>query len=68
MCIVTRPPVNVAVETLRWPALANPSVLVVSATAAGAIHVAAGREVVVTGIGKTAAAAATTEALLRRET
>jgi len=43
------------------------SVLVVSATAAEATHVPAGTDVVVTGIGKTAAAAATTEALLQRE-
>ena len=40
--------------------------LVVSATEAEAAHVPAGLEVVVTGIGKTAAAALTTEALLRR--
>ena len=40
--------------------------LVVSATAAEAAHVPTGLEVVVTGIGKTAAAAVTTEALLRR--
>jgi len=43
------------------------SVLVISATAAEATHVPAGLDVVVTGIGKTAAAAATTEALLRRD-
>jgi nucleoside phosphorylase len=41
-------------------------VLVVSATPAEAAHVAAGIDVVVTGIGKTAAAAATTEAVLAR--
>jgi adenosylhomocysteine nucleosidase len=40
--------------------------LVVSATAAEARHVPAHLEVVITGIGKTAAAAATTEALLAR--
>ena len=40
--------------------------LVVSATEAEAAHVPAGLEVVVTGIGKTAAAVLTTEALLRR--
>ena len=40
--------------------------LVVSATEAEAAHVPAGLEVVVTGIGKTAAAALTTDALLRR--
>ena len=41
-------------------------VLVVSATAAEARHVPDGLDVVVTGIGKTAAAAVTTEALLAR--
>jgi adenosylhomocysteine nucleosidase len=41
-------------------------VLVVSATRAEAVHVPAGFDVVVTGIGKTAAAVATTEALLSR--
>ena len=40
--------------------------LIVSATAAEARHVPAGLEVVVTGIGKTAAAAVTTEAVLAR--
>jgi nucleoside phosphorylase len=40
--------------------------LVVSATAVEAAHVPPGVEVVVTGIGKTAAAVATTEALLAR--
>lgn len=41
--------------------------LVVSATRAEAEHVPAGVDLVVTGIGKTAAASATTEALLRRD-
>ena len=40
--------------------------LVVSATVAEARHVPAGFDVVVTGLGKTAAAAATTEALIAR--
>jgi adenosylhomocysteine nucleosidase len=43
------------------------SCLVVSATDAEAAHVPAGMELVVTGIGKTAAATATTEALLARD-
>jgi nucleoside phosphorylase len=41
-------------------------ILVVSATAAEAAHVPAGSDVVVTGIGKVAAATVTTEALLSR--
>jgi nucleoside phosphorylase len=40
--------------------------LVVSATEAEAVHVPPGVDVVITGIGKTAAAAATTEAVLAR--
>ena len=43
-----------------------PHLLVVAATRAEAAHVPAGVEVVVTGIGKTAAAVATTRALARR--
>jgi adenosylhomocysteine nucleosidase len=42
------------------------ALLVISATAAEATRVPAGFDVVVTGIGKTAAAAVTTEAILRR--
>ena len=49
------------------PAESTERYLVVSATAAEATHVPAGLDVVVTGIGKTAAAAATTEALLWRD-
>jgi adenosylhomocysteine nucleosidase len=45
---------------------AVPHLLVVAATHAEAAHVPAGVEVVVTGIGKTAAAVATTRALTRR--
>ncbi len=41
-------------------------VLVVSATAAEANHVPAGLDVVITGIGKSAAAAATTQAVIER--
>ena len=41
-------------------------ILVVSATAAEAAHVPSGTDVVLTGIGKVAAATATTEALLSR--
>jgi adenosylhomocysteine nucleosidase len=43
------------------------SLLVVAATEAEAAHVPAGTDVVVTGLGKTAAAVATTRALLERD-
>jgi adenosylhomocysteine nucleosidase len=41
--------------------------LVVSATSAEAVHVPAGLDVVITGIGKSAAAAATTQAVIERD-
>jgi adenosylhomocysteine nucleosidase len=50
---------------LPWTSVTG-RILVVSATAAEAAHLPQGTDVVVTGIGKVAAAAATTEALLAR--
>ena len=49
-----------------WRTSVTHRILVVSATAAEAAHVPSGSDVVVTGIGKVAAATATTEALLSR--